>query len=368
MAKHKKNKQRYKRPLQAGVVLFTFVLAGLIYWYFSLSAPDLPQPPLKELVGKHHVDLGVRVIPDRLNERVYPGIVTSQFDFVTIDGGVHFEQVHPEPTKFDFSKSDKVVAFATEHNMPVQFHHLVWGDDYVLPDWLTEGHYSKEQLLDILHDHITAIVQRYKGQVKEYTVVNEAFTENQHIYGLKNWWADHIGNGTKYIDDSFIWAHQADPKAKLLLNDFYNETENSVSDAMYDYVKDARARGVPIDGVGMQLHIDASRPPIKEDIVKNMKRFGEIDVPVYVTEFDVNTNSVKGDDAYKNWLESKITNDIVRACIESKACVSFDVFGLGSKNDLLKKLIRADSRAYMFDSRYRPRPSFYTFRQAWMNP
>lgn len=367
MGKRKKNKKNIKKPAIISIAtVFSAGVIGFIYWYFSLNAPVLPSPPPKDLAAKNNIRLGVHVDLDRLDDRVYPDIVSSQFGFVTIDGGIHFSEVQPTPNRYDFSRSDKIVAFGEAHNMPVQLHHLVWGDDYVLPKWLTEGNYSKQQLLDILHDHITTIVKRYKGRVNEYTVLNEAFTENQHVYGLRNWFADHLGNDPKYMDDYFIWAHQADPDARLILNDFNDQTKNSVSDAIYDYVKSARARGVPIDGVGMQMHIDGLYPPNKQAIIDNMKRFGEIGVPVYVTEFDVNTNSVKASREYKNKLESKITYDLVRACIESKACVSFNVFGIGSKNDLLKKITRADSRDYMFDSRYRPRPSFYAFRQAWL--
>ncbi len=349
-------------------MLIAAMIVAFTYWYFTLSAPKLPKPPLKDLAAAHNIELGIHVDAIRLKDRIYPGLVSSQFAFATIDGGIHFKEVQPSPTKYDYSTSDKIVAFANNHNMPIQLHHLVWGDKFVLPKWLTSGNFTKDQLQVILHDHITNIVKRYKGRVHSYTVVNEAFTEDQHVYGLRNWWADHMGTDLNYLDNYFIWAHQVDPGAKLLLNDFNNETKNNVSDAIYNYVKAAKARGVPIDGVGMQMHINAQYPDKQKDVIDNMNRFGKIGVPVYVTEFDVNTNTVKGSRAYKSQLDAQITHDMVRACVESKACVSFSVFGLTSKNDLIKEITRTNSRAYMFDSRYRPRPAFYTFRQAWQQP
>lgn len=61
-----------------------------------------------------------------------------------------------------------------------------------------------------------------------------------------------------------LWTQgQLDPNAVLILNDFGNDTKNSVSDAMYDYIKDAKTRGVPIDGIGMQMHIGGANPPKK---------------------------------------------------------------------------------------------------------
>ena len=232
--------------------------------------------------------------------------------------------------KYDFSKADRVVDFAEKNSMPVQLHHLIWGDDSRLPGWLTEDDFTKQELEDIQRDHIETIVKRYKGRVQEYTVSNEAFTENQHIYGLTDWWADKTGNNLEHIDKYFRWAHEADPAAVLILNDFNNETKNSVSVAM--------------------------------------NRFGDVGLPVYVTEFDIDTNAVDGDTEYKQQLESRLMHDMTRACIVSETCVTFTVFWVTRKTDLLKMIGSTNSRDYMFDSRYQPRPSFYAFREAWLEP
>lgn len=362
----KKNSKNLRTKIIACLVLVT--LSGFVYSYFTLAAPKLPSPPLKDLAAVHDVDLGVLVYDHRLNDRIYPDLVRSQFGFVTIDGGAHFKELRPNEKEYDFSTSDAIVVFAEANNMPVQLHHLMWGDKIMLPEWLLNGGYSKDQLLEIQKDHITQVVGHYKGRVREYSVVNEPFTEAQHVYGLRSWYADQLGDDPKYLDNYFLWARQADPDAKLLINDFYNETKNKVSDAMYSYVKDAKTRGVPIDGVGMQMHINASNPPPKQALIDNMKRFAELGTPVYITEFDVNSNSVKGSDMYKGQLESKIMYDVVRACIESKSCVSFTVFGLTMKNDIVKTITRANSRDLLFDSRYRPTPALDGFRQAWLEP
>ena len=350
------------------IIIFTTVFVALLYSFFSLRAPNLPKPPLKDLAASHGIELGSHTYENRLKDRPYTAILRSQNSFITVDGEAHWVTLRPSPTQYDYTKLDNLITFANNNNMSVQVHHLVWGEEHVLPDWLKNGHYDKKQILDFLHSDITNVVGHYKGKVAEWTVVNEAFSRAQHIYGLHDWWADHLGGGTSYIDDSFIWAHQADPSAKLILNDFYNETDTSVSNAEFNYIKAAKARGVPIDGIGMQMHIDAAYPPNKEAVIKNMQRFGTIGVPTYITEFDVNVNSVKGNAAYKTRLESQITSDMTRACIESKSCVSFDVFGVTEKESLLKFISGTNSPSYLFTSRYQPKPSFYAFRQSWLQP
>jgi len=367
--KRKSLKKHTFSPRKIVIILFPIVLiAAVLYWYFSLSAPVLPQPPLKDLAAAHDIELGAHAYLNRLSNKPLTDILTSQFSFLTIDGEANWNIIRPSPTQYDYAKADKLVAFAQAHNMPIQIHHLVWGEQNFLPDWLKNGRYNSAQLLSILHDDISNVVGHYKGKIAVYSVVNEAFSRAQHVNGLSDWWADNIKDGTTYIDDSFIWAHQADPKATLILNDFQNQTENPISNAMYNYIKAAKARGVPIEGIGMQMHINAADPPNTEAMIQNMQRFSAIGVPTYITEFDVNVNYVKGSNAYINRLESQIAYSVVTACIESKSCVSFDVFGITDKEDLIKWLGGTDSHSFLFDSRYRPKPSFYAFRQAWLEP
>lgn len=362
MAKHKQHRPRF-RLVHLGS--FFILLIGLVAYQFSYDAPELSGLPLKALAAKHNVDLGVLVYEHRLNSDVYASMVREQFGLVTIDGGAHFKELRPSKDSYDFRKADKLVAYAEAHNMPVQLHHLVWGDEVMLPRWLLEGGYSREQLLEILKDHITTVVGRYKGRVREYSVVNEAFTESQHVFGLHSWWEQQLGGDPKLLDNYFYWANQADPKSKLILNDFNNETKNKVSDAMFNYVKAAKARGVPIDGIGMQMHVDAAKPPQVADLVSNMNRFAGLGVATYITEFDVNMNYVKGSAAHKDQKEADVADNVVEACIAAERCTSFTVFGLTTKNNLLKTLTRARARNVLFDSRYRPRPLYDEFRGSW---
>jgi len=363
--KTKKSKKHLRLTYKILALIFILVVIFFSYWFFSIKTPTLPSPPLKDLSESHGISLGVHVVVNRLKNKPYRNIASSQFGFATIDGPAQWLYLRPTENTYNYSGINTVMQFAKENNMPVQLHHLVWGEVNYLPSWLVDGHFSSNKLLDILRSDIETTASHYKGQVKTWTVVNEAFTRSQHTYGLHDWWADNIGHGTTYIDNSFSWARQADPNATLLLNDFNNEAENSVSNAEYIYVKEALARGVPIDGIGMQMHIDATNPPDKNQVISNMQRFKALGLNTYITEFDVNVSKVKGNQDYKDSLEAQITHDMVRACIESKSCVSFNEFGITDKNNLIKSIFNTNSHSYLFNSRYQPTKSFYSFRNAW---
>lgn len=332
-----------------------------------LATPELPQPPLKELAAQHGVQLGNHAILNRIGEKPYNDILTQQFNLALADNtpNWYFTDGGMRPTRdtYNFKHMDQVMEYAERNHMPVQAHHFVWGEEKWLPDWLKNGNYNKEQLLDIIHDHIQTVGSKYAGRVQEWTVVNEAFTRAEHPFGLHDWWADHTGD-QEYIDKSFIWARQADPHAKLILNDLNNESYTTISDTMYNYIKDAKARGVPIDGIGMQMHIDGSHPPQKDEVVKNMQRFGALGVGVYVTEFDVNMHDVKADPKDRQQIQANIYYEMMRACIESKVCKSFSILGISDRETWYNYMGFTDGDPLPFDRQYKPKPAFYSFRDA----
>lgn len=329
--------------------------------------PDLPDPPLKELADKHRVQIGNHAILTRLKERAYADILAGEHHFVLADNTPNWYfadgGLRPAKDRYNFKQMDKVMAFAQRNNMPVQAHHFLWGEEKWLPNWLKEGRFSPEELMDLIREHILTVGGHYKGQIREWTVVNEAFSRGQNIYGLRDWWGDNTG-GKEYIDHAFGWARQADPNAKLILNDFNNESINKVSDEMYEYIKDAKKRGVPIDGVGMQMHIDGTHPPTKDEVINNMRRFGKLGIKVYVTEFDVNMNDVRAEADDKDKIAGNIYYEMMRACIESGVCHSFAILGITDKETWYKHMGLDDPRPLPFDERYKPKPAYFSLRQA----
>lgn len=327
--------------------------------YASESNSQEPAPPLASLAAEKGKNVGVYIEQEKLEEPRYSDIAAAQFDLIVVDQPDWHSSAGAQPSQkdtYDFSKADEVVSFASQNHKSVQMQHLVWGEEKSLPDWLKNGNYSSEELLKIMQDHITTVVGHYKDQVREWSVVNEAFSRSSRENGQKDWWNDHIA--TDYIDQAFAWARGADPKAVLILSDRGIEVQNKVSDAVYEKVKAMKATGVPIDAVGMKLHIDGSNPPNPEEVKKNIKRFGELGVNVFVTEFDVNMNNFQGSNAEKLARQSRIYYEVARACVESDYCPSFSVHGFTD----------AESSPVLFDAGYKAGPAFYSLREAFSRP
>jgi len=187
--------------------------------------------------------------------------------------------IHPERNRYNFSPVDEIVNFAETNDMAVHGHTLCWHNQN--PSWLTNGNFARDEMIDILRDHIHTVAGRYAGRIAVWDVVNEAVEGS----GLRNTiWKNTIG--PEYIDMAFQFAHEADPNARLIYNDYGAEEINTKFTTIYNLVRDLQSRQIPIHGVGFQMHIWAGGINYAS-FADNMRRFAELGLAIYVTEMDV---------------------------------------------------------------------------------
>ena len=216
------------------------------------SAPQT----LREAARPTGVLIGAAVRPSLFSEASYAATLAGEFNMVEPEDAMKWSTIRHDSATFDFREGDEVVRFAQAHDMKVRGHCLVWDHDN--PDWLAQSHFTPAQLSHLLQEHITTVMKHYAGHVFAWDVVNEALDENGHLRDSPWFNQPGIGladKGSAYIEQAFRWAHEADPQALLFYNDNGAEGLNTKSDAIYAMVKDFRHRGVPIDGVGLQMHI-----------------------------------------------------------------------------------------------------------------
>lgn len=332
----------------------------------TLTHTMLPSPALKDLGEQKGLQLGSFASLKYLHEPSYSDILSTQFEYAIVDGEPNwkFEDFTLRPTQdsFDFAHFDAVMDFAQKNNMPVRVQHLVWGDEKWLPDWLTKQVHTEDELREILKSHIDTVGARYIGRVREYSVVNEAFSRELKLNGDEDWWGKQMGRS--YIDLAFLEAKKVDPHAVLLLNDYNDEVANDVSNNMYDYIKDAKSRGIPIEAIGMQMHIDGSNPPQKEKVVENMRRFADLGLKIYITEFDVNMHSFNGDKSEREQRQAEIYRDMLGACIEvgPHTCPNFGFLGLIDRQSWYNGIGINDASPLMFNDDYTPKAAFFAVR------
>ena len=282
-------------------------------------------------------------------------LATRDFDSITSENDLKMDSVQPERGRFDFRAADALVAFARANGMELRGHTLVWGNQ--LPRWLTNPvvPWTRAELLAILEDHIRTVVGRYRGQIAEWDVVNEAIDEDGAY--TRNFWLRNIG--PEYIELAFRWARAADRGAKLFYNDFGNEVENGRAEATRRLVSDLRGRGVPIDGVGVQRHAAVADTLTTADLVRSLRSYARLGVSVRITEMDV---VVPAGDARPGVLraQARVFRRTAEACRRVRACTGLTVWGL---TDPLSWR-GAEARALLFDGNALAKPAFFAVREA----
>ena len=310
------------------------------------------------------VELGtaVRVSP-LLAEAPYQDTLLSHFTSVTPENALDFNYTEPRPGVYVLTAPDTIVAFAHTHNLSVFGNGLVWFQ--AVPNWLKNGGYTRAQVIAILRSHIFTVVSHYRGLITSWDVVDEALSSDGS--GLRDsFWLQAIG--PDYIAMAFQWAHEADPDASLYYNEYGIETPGKKFDALYALVTSFIKQGVPISGVGFQMHEDLAfgRPSIK-GVATNFARISALGLKVRITEMDV--RSVMGSNLQAKLAEqASLYGAMATLCMQTRACVAFTVWGLTDKYTWIDALLHRQDNPLLFDTNYRPKPAFYAVRDALKTP
>ena len=324
---------RFAGVLTACAVLmgsFTACASDLKY-----SGNDLPEyaydedtPSLYEEYADYF-NIGAAINTSDLEEGTNQyNLITKQFNVFTMENDTKPDHIHPSEDTYNFTSTDKFVEYGEANDKILRGHTLVWHSQ--CPDWFfydDEGNeVSADVLVERMKEHITTIVSRYKGKIDTWDVVNEVLDDS---YGLRfsNWLkivGDYDGDGDKYdfIEIAFRTAHEADPDARLIINDYSLETNTNKAITMYNMVKTMLEEGVPVDGVGLQMHIGYDTDiELARDNIEILAGLKEInpDFVIEITELDMSCYSW-GDES----TEVELTDEFVQQ-FDDKYCELFNM-------------------------------------------
>lgn len=332
------------------ILLSLFLLAG-----------STPPATLRQAGDRAGILVGTAVRPSLFSEAAYSETLSREYNMVEPEDAMKWWVVRRNRDSFDFSQGDAVVRFAIAHGMKVRGHCLVWDHDN--PAWLTQAQFTPDQLSQLLQQHIATLMKRYAGQVFAWDVVNEAMDENGRFKDSP-WYNQpgigFSGKGSAYVEQAFRWAHEADPHALLFYNEAEGEGMNRKSDAIYAMVKDFKQRGVPIDGVGLQLHI--SKLDFDTAAVEaNIARLTALGLEVHITELDVSLPVDSAGHASTEDLQRQadVYAGVVGACLQNLGCKAIQAWGFTDKYSWIGSHSRGSRGAALpFDRNYKIKPAY----------
>lgn len=330
------------RPLKR-LSLLLLLLAGCGPGSDDAAPPEIPAVGEGIDRGAYAVPVGAALALEPLAEdEEYRRAATRHFTSVTPENAMKWGEVQPERGEFDFRAADRLVEYAQQTGKRVRGHTLVW--DRQLPGWLREGDWSKDELSEILRDHVTRVAEHFKGKVAEWDVVNEPLDS-------AGGWEDNIWHrviGPAYVAIAFRAAREADPDARLFLNEIDAE-QGPKSDALIEFARYMLEQGVPIDGIGLQNHLELGDAPSQERLETLGNTYGSLGLDVAITELDV----AVGDAEDAEQRQAEVYRDVAQACAQLANCTGVTVWGI--KDDW--SWLGEEERPLPFDADGEPKPA-----------
>ncbi len=224
--------------------------------------------------------------------------IQQHFNQLTAGNIMKMSYLHPSESTFSYGNADTLVNWAETNGLTVHGHTFIWHSDYQVPSWMKSYSGDFETMLD---NHVTQIATHFAGKLESWDVVNEAIDESQPNCYRNSLFYQKLG--ADYIANAFRAADAADPDVDLYYNDYSTENGSASStkfNCLLQLVDDLIADGVPIDGVGFQMHIQIDWPSAN-DIGAAFRAIVDRGLKVKITELDIPVNNPYASSAFPQY-------------------------------------------------------------------
>lgn len=254
----------------------------------ALCACSQPQPVeeltmAKAFEGKFTIGTSLNAGQIYGTDKLGQATFLKHFNSMEPENCMKSEEIHPEENRYNWEQADKYVQLGVDNGKEIIGHCLIWHSQCA-PWFFTDSlgnDVTPEVLKQRMRDHIFTVVQRYKGKISGWDVVNEAIVEdgsyrNSKFYQIL---------GEEFIPWAFQCANEADPDLRLFYND-YGQNNPGRRAGVVRLIRQLKERGLRIDAVGMQAHIGMDYPDFKE-FEESLEAYAAEGVHIVITEWDM---------------------------------------------------------------------------------
>jgi endo-1,4-beta-xylanase len=336
----------------------------------SCSKDKTPTDPVKvplvdtTLQAASNVPIGCSVDANLLrNNALYRGVVLKEYNSVTAENAMKWGSIHPSQTTYNFTDADYIADFCVTNKKRLFGHTLVWHS--YNPSWLESFSGDSTAFENLLKTHIQTVVGRYKGKAVAWDVVNEAFDDSGNQRVSESIWAKKLGKD--YIARAFKYAREADPSALLFYNDYGQEYSANKLQAILTMVADLKKRGIPIDGIGLQMHIGINTSD--NGMLTAISEYAKTGLKVHFSELDISlTGGTKNPslvftDALKETQKQKYKTvaKFYKQIVDPAQQFGITTWNVGDADSWLRGFIQKNEYPLLFDDNYNRKPAYYGF-------
>jgi endo-1,4-beta-xylanase len=288
-------------------------------------------------------------------------LVASQCGIAVPENALKWAATRPAPDQFDFSASDALYAFSESRDLRFRGHTLVWHS--ALPAWFA-GTVNAANAENVMKEHISTTMKHYAGKIHSWDVVNEAvWIPDKRSDGLRiTPWLQFLG--PEYIATAFHTAHEADPGATLVYNDYFLETEDAAGEAkrsaVWSMLSDLKKRGVPIHALGVQSHLVGDANVTGPNFGRFLQAVSDLGLEILVTELDVDERSFPADIAVRDRMVAMQYFNYLSFMLQFRATKTVLTWGLSDRYSWLtyghKRSDGLPNRPLPYDADMNPTP------------
>lgn len=337
------------------------------------SRSTLSQPTsLRALAEEKGLVLGAAFAEHELDEPYsarYAQAYRDDVDAITSELSFKMSSLRPNAHTLDFAPADRLMKFASDNAFKVRAHTLIWNDD--LPEWIHQLRSAEvEQLLDA---HLLTIMERYRGQVWAWDVVNEPIAPWDKLPGNLRKGPYYSAMGEGYIARAFRAARRHDANALLVLNEAQTEAVDRngqvFRDSLLALLKRLKADDTPIDAIGLQSHLRSDLPYDMGRFVGFLDEIAALGYAIHITECDVNDIAIQGTVTDRDLAVAQIYRNFLKPVLAHKAVKALTFWQLSDRTSWLYYADQSKGgdrlpRPLLLDAEFRRKPAWHAVAEA----
>ena len=255
----------------------------------------------------------------------------------------------------------EVIEWCKVNGITTKGHPLVWATKSGTPGWLTE--YTVNETEELLKTRVLNITSGFRDKIELWDVVNEPVNVKTWKHKMENFndendWSvtDTISLIADYVEDALNWAHQGNPEATLLINEYRTLADKEVRKRYDELLTELRKRKVPLSGIGIQGHEPRQDWFSPEEVWKTFDLYSRFGYPIHITEFHPQSSGVPITGGWRTgaWTpeaQKEFTEQFVKLCFGHPAVASINWWGFSDRNIWLPG-------GGLVDEEYQPKPVY----------
>jgi endo-1,4-beta-xylanase len=327
----------------------------------SLRSRAAETVTLRNLAAEKGLLYGTTVAAAQITgDRPFADLVRQEASLVVAENEMKWQVINRgAPGDDDYAPADTIANFASANKLVLRGHNLLWY--HRTPEWFFDLPDRTAQGQAVV-EHIHQLAGRYRGRIHSWDVVNEPIEpKDGRPDGLRT--AVFLETlGPEYLDLAYHSARDADPNARLVVNEYDVELDAAEHEArriaLLHLLEGMRRSATPVDAVGIQAHLTAAgglpfSPPLLRRFLSDIASLG---LTIQITELDVTDEKAPADVAVRDRLVADTYRRFLDAALDEPAVKMVVTWGLSDRHSWIVRRETYQTKWRTDNSASRPLP------------